>query len=146
MTLRPLLLATLSLLASAPTLAADTVTLHVVVTGLKTSTGHIRACVFKTADNFPHCDKGVGVVTASASANGETVKFDIPGVTPGEGAISLFVDVNDNKQLDRGLMGIPKEPLGFSNNPAVTFGPPSFKDSAITIGADTTTTIKLKYF
>lgn len=140
--------AALSVLASVPiaAAAADTVTLQVVVTGLKTTTGSIRACVFKTPDNFPRCGKGVAVVSASAPANATRVTFAIPGVTPGPAAVSLYVDVNDNKQLDRGFMGIPEEPLGFSNNPAVTLGLPSFKDSEITIGANTTTTIKLKYF
>ena len=31
-------------------------------------------------------------------------------------AISLFIDSNDNKKLDKNLIGIPTEQYGFSNN------------------------------
>jgi len=34
-----------------------------------------------------------------------------------------------------GLMGIPKEPVGASNNPAPRFGPPHFEDCAFSMGA-----------
>jgi uncharacterized protein (DUF2141 family) len=131
---------------SVPAAAADTVTLHIVVHGLKTTTGTIHACVFKTPDGFPKCNKGVATVSARAPANAAQVAFDIPGVSPGRAAVAVFVDVNDNNRLDTGFMDIPAEPLGYSNNPHVTFGTPSFDDAAITVGADTTTTIKLKYF
>jgi uncharacterized protein (DUF2141 family) len=142
---RVLTLIGVALLAPASAgLAADTVTLHVVVTGLKTTTGSIRACVFTSADRFPTC--GPGVITASAPANAPTVRFDIAGVTPGARAVSVYVDANDNRKLDTGFMDIPEEPLGYSNNPKLTFGTPSFDDAAITVGANTTTTIKLKYF
>lgn len=136
----------LPLLWAAGASAADTVTLRVVVEGLKTTTGTIRACVFSTPENFPSCEKGVGVVSATAPANAPTVTFDIPGVKPGQGAVSLFVDVDDTKTLERGMMGIPKEPIGFSNNAVVSFGPPKFDKAAIAIGPNTSTTIKLKYF
>ena len=116
------------------------------VTGLKTTTGTIRACVFKTAAHFPACDKGEGVVVATAPANAPTVRFDIPGVTKGQGAVSLFVDADDSGKMKTGLMGIPKSGVGFSNNAWESFGAPKFDKAAITIGPDTTTEIKLKYY
>jgi uncharacterized protein (DUF2141 family) len=41
------------------------------------------------------------------------------------------------------LFGFPSEPFGFSKNPSVRFGPPSFKKSAIIVNDDKNITIKL---
>lgn len=139
-------LATLSLLTSVPASAAETVTLNVVVTGIKTTTGVIRACVFKTADAFPNCEKGVDTVKITVPANAATVKFAIPGVTPGKGAVSLFVDADDSGKMKTGFMGIPKSGVGFSNNAWESFGAPKFNKAAITIGPNNTTEIKIKYY
>lgn len=42
-------------------------------------------------------------------------------------AIAIFQDLNNNKILDKNILGIPVEPYGFSNNPKLLFGPPSFE-------------------
>jgi uncharacterized protein (DUF2141 family) len=127
--------------------AAETTTLHVVVTGLKTTTGTIRACVFTSATAFPSCEKGVGTIKADAPANAPTVKFDIPGVPVGVPvAVSLFADVNNNKQMDRNFMGIPKEPIGVSNNATESFGAPKFDKAKFTTSANQTITIALRYY
>jgi uncharacterized protein (DUF2141 family) len=141
-----LTLTSLSLLASVPASAADTVTLNVVVTGIKTTTGVIRACVFKTATAFPNCEKGDNTVKITVPANGPTVKFAIPGVTPGTGAVSLFIDADDSGKMKTGFMGIPKSGVGFSNNAWESFGAPKFDKAKIAIGANTTTEIKIKYY
>jgi len=46
-------------------------------------------------------------------------------------SITLFHDVNDNRSLDTNLLGIPKEPYGFSNDAKAPFGPPSFNSAII---------------
>jgi len=139
-------LALLSLLPLSAAQAADTVTLHIVVTGLKTTTGTIRACVFKTPEHFPACDKGTAVVLANAPANAPTVKFDIPGVTPGTAAVSLFVDVDNSKKMERNFMGIPKEPIGVSNDATESFGAPKFEKAKFIAKEGETVTIKLRYY
>lgn len=45
---------------------------------------------------------------------------------PGEYAFKYFHDENNNNKLDQNWIGIPTEGFGFSNNPKVLFGPPSF--------------------
>ncbi|MDW7694294.1 DUF2141 domain-containing protein [Flammeovirgaceae bacterium SG7u.111] len=54
-------------------------------------------------------------------------------------AISIFHDKNNNGMLDKNMLGIPKEKFGFSKNPPLVFGPPSFNDSAFNVqnGLDT---------
>lgn len=41
-------------------------------------------------------------------------------------AITAYHDLDENKELNTNLIGIPNEPYGFSNNARGTFGPPSF--------------------
>ena len=48
----------------------------------------------------------------------------------GEYAISVYHDRNGNGKLDTGLFGIPKEPLGTSNDAKIRFGPPRYEDAA----------------
>ena len=127
--------------------AAETTTLHVVVTGLKTTTGTIRACVFTSATAFPACAKGVNTIKADAPANAPTVKFAIPGVPVGVPvAVSLFADVNNNKEMDRNFMGIPKEPIGISNNATESFGAPKFEKAQFTVKPNMTVPIALRYY
>lgn len=60
-------------------------------------------------------------------------------------AISAFIDVDDDEELDRGLFGIPTEPWGFSNDLTPFFGAPRFKDAIIDVKAPSTvTTIRIR--
>lgn len=61
----------------------------------------------------------------------------------GSYSIAVFHDENNNKELDKTLIGIPKEKYGFSNNPPAIFGPPPFKDQLITLNKDLRIEIKL---
>lgn len=71
------------------------------------------------------------------------LKFD--NLPSGTYALAVIHDENGNGKLDT-VMGIPREGFGFSRNPAIRFGPPSFKSArvAITDGA-TDETVKVKY-
>ncbi len=42
---------------------------------------------------------------------------------PASYAVSVYEDLNSNHKLDHNLIGIPREPVGASNNPAARFGP-----------------------
>ncbi len=59
-------------------------------------------------------------------------------VPVGEYAISLFLDENDNEELDTGLFMIPQEPYGFSNNARKRFGPADFEDAKFSVESGTT--------
>jgi uncharacterized protein (DUF2141 family) len=60
----------------------------------------------------------------TAIGTGDTLRFsDVP---PGRYAVQLFVDNNGNGKLDTSdKLGIPREPVGFSNNPSLFEGQPS---------------------
>ncbi len=65
-------------------------------------------------------------------------------ISAGIYAIVIFQDINKNGKLDTHLFGIPKEPFGFSNNPRLLKGPPSFKDCQIQLLDNTIIKIKLR--
>jgi uncharacterized protein (DUF2141 family) len=62
----------------------------------------------------------------------QTVSFDIPH---GNYAISMYQDTNENGELDRNFIGIPKEPVAFGNNHR-PFGEPDFESSSLTFDAN----------
>lgn len=51
----------------------------------------------------------------------------------GEYAISIFYDKNANDKLDKGLLGIPKEPFAFSNDAKCRFGPPRWSEASVVL-------------
>ena len=59
-------------------------------------------------------------------------------------AITLFVDFNGNKKIDKNFLGIPKEPYGFSNNVIGNMSAPTFDQAKFLISGPTTQNIKLR--
>jgi uncharacterized protein (DUF2141 family) len=57
----------------------------------------------------------------------------VPDVPKGTWAVLAYQDANENGELDRNLLGIPKENYGFSRDAAGKFGPPGFDDAAIEV-------------
>lgn len=49
-------------------------------------------------------------------------------IPSGNYSLTIFQDLNGNKKIDYNIFGYPTEPFGFSNNPVIKFGPPSFKE------------------
>ena len=81
-------------------------------------------------------------VDVGTYAEGHLTTFkDLPS---GRYAVSLFIDENGNKKLDRNPAGTPVEPYGISRNAVGNFGPPEFLDAAIELSDDIATTINLR--
>lgn len=66
---------------------------------------------------------------------GEEQVLRLRNLPPGRFAIQLFQDSNDNGRLDLSPRGIPLEPVGFSNNPALLSGKPKPLDCLFVHGA-----------
>ncbi len=116
--------------------------LQVVVTNVRNAHGHVVVGVcsverFLTGD----CE-----FNASAKAQpGETVVI-VPNVAPGIWAVQAFLDENDNEEVDRDLIGIPTEGIGFSNNAPFRFGPPKFQNAAFQLAlGGGRITLRLRY-
>jgi uncharacterized protein (DUF2141 family) len=119
-------------------------TVDVAVTGLRSTKGVVQICLTARAERFPECkgDPAARRLTISAKEAGNIMFRDVPS---GTYAMALIHDENSNNKLDTTL-GIPREGFGFSMNPAIRFGAPSFKDSQFTVGAgDSAQRVKMKY-
>jgi uncharacterized protein (DUF2141 family) len=127
----------LLLLSAAAGAGAATVEVHVsAVAGGK---GKIRVAVCDRERFLKQC-----AYTASAPArDGENV-IAVPGVPKGRWAVLAYQDENENNELDRNLLGIPKENYGFSRDAAGSFGPPGFDDAAIEVGEEAAVVAKIR--
>jgi len=68
--------------------------------------------------------------------------YQMDNVEPGNYAMRLYLDLNQNNELDTNFIGIPTEPIGFSNN----YQPktkPAFKPAEFTLNENTTAEIKV---
>jgi uncharacterized protein (DUF2141 family) len=88
--------------------------------------GLVHICLTRSADHFPDCAGDPAAIKRSMPTN-QAVRFSID-MPPGAYALSVVHDENGNGRLDTRL-GIPREGFGFSNNPRIWFGPPSFESA-----------------
>ena len=130
-------------LVATPAVAGEVV---ITVTDLRSTKGVVRACMTTREDIFPKCIKDPSSHRTVVPA-GEKVEIRFSGVKPGNYAIALLHDENDNGKADRALGMMPKEGYGFSRDAPVKMAPPNFKDAVFTQGEGTNRlTIKMRYF
>jgi uncharacterized protein (DUF2141 family) len=109
--------------------SADEVSGRIVVTivGFESDSGQVMVALWDDADRFPTGENHITALRAVIKDGSAQLEFI--DVAPGEYALSVFHDENDNGELDTGFMGIPKEPFGASNDARGRFGPPKFDDA-----------------
>ncbi len=107
--------------------------LEIRVEGMESAEGGLRVALFADAASFEAEEKLAGVFLP---ANPEGLAIVLRGLAPGSYGISAFHDRNGNGQLDRNLVGAPKEPYGFSNGARGSFGPPGFDEMTFTVGEE----------
>ncbi len=90
------------------------------------ATGTVVVQLFNSADTFVDLRDPVKVVSIPAGGPMSGRIADLPA---GEYALMAYQDVNGNGRLDKNFIGIPREPLGFSNRHWPQ-GPPSFARAA----------------
>nr|QBM04642.1 DUF2141 domain-containing protein [uncultured bacterium] len=82
-----------------------------------------------TPESFPHEERCPVRKVVPAKAAEQAIALSAPA--PGRYAVIAVADVNGNSKLDTNVIGIPKEPVGVSRNPALRFGPPKFDETAV---------------
>ena len=66
----------------------------------------------------------------------EQMEITIEKLPEGTYAVAVFQDIDRNKDLKTNFIGLPQEPIGFSNDARIKFGPPSFSDAQFIIERD----------
>lgn len=115
------------------------------VTGARNAKGMIRACLSRDPRFFPHCEKDKAALKASVPA-APAARLHFAAVAPGDYAITVLHDENENFRADM-LFGIPREGVGFSRNPVLRMGPPSFDAARFRVEREPVVQrVVLKYF
>lgn len=121
--------------------SASAATVQVTIANVRSDKGVMQVAVCDEATYRKDCR-----LTATAPAHAGAMTVDVPDVPSGTWAVLAYHDENGNKKLDTNFVGMPTEGYGFSNGAASRFGPPSFKEAAITVGeGNVPATVTLKY-
>jgi uncharacterized protein (DUF2141 family) len=115
--------------------------LEVTVKNIKEQKGSIRVGLFTNEKDFLKKVSDGKIVKVS----GKEITVVFENLNPGEYAVSVIHDENENGELDSNMFGIPKEGFGFGNNAMGTFGPPSFDKAKISLSKNEKQVIELKY-
>jgi uncharacterized protein (DUF2141 family) len=105
---------------------------EVAVTGVSEARGHVRVELC-TRETFlgPDCP-----YSGQAPATVGSTMVTIAQVQPGRYAAQAFQDDTDQGVIHRNLLGVPREPIGFSNNAPLHVRGPRFTDAAFSVGAE----------
>jgi uncharacterized protein (DUF2141 family) len=119
--------------------------LSITVNGLDSNVGKVLVLVFNNSDGFPEDDKKAFKILelpiSNKSASGQL--GDIPA---GTYAVSVLHDEDGDGQMKKNGVGYPTEGFGFSNDPSILFGAPSFEKCSFKVekGSSKQISIKLK--
>ena len=104
--------------------------MQIVVTNVESAKGDIMVAVCTEREFLqPHCTYNG---KAPAKPGPVTITLDVP---PGTYAVQAYQDEDKNGEVTLNFLGVPKEPLGFSNNPKIGISAPRFRESAFQLGA-----------
>ena len=95
--------------------------------------GRINLGLFNDSSNWLTADDIPFVRVVPTLGHVDTLSITIDEVPVGIWAISLYHDLNENNQLERGALGLPAEPWGMSNNALGTMGPANFEQASFEV-------------
>ena len=119
--------------------------LNLTITNVSSDKGNLVIQIFDKKKDWLEDDRIKKTMQLPLSDKVKDAKIDTEISLPvGEYAIFLFHDLDKNKELKTNWIGIPREPVGTSNNAKGRMGPPKYKDAAFKLeGQELNMTIKL---
>ena len=112
---------------------ASAATVEVRVSGVTAGKGKVNVALCDKERFLKQC-----AYSGSAPARGAETVVTLKDIPAGNWAVLAYQDENENNELDRNFIGIPKESYGFSRDARGKFGPPGFEDAAIDVRDGTT--------
>jgi uncharacterized protein (DUF2141 family) len=134
--------ALIGLLAHILSSTVHAASLTVTAPGLKVG-GSLLVAVFDSEQTWKQ-RKGAAhtLIVPVDSASPSAVFASLP---PGRYALMVFHDLNTDAVLNTSLVGMPKEPYGFSNDARGLFGPPRWSAASFQLNeGDTTVSVRLR--
>ena len=108
--------------------------LHVLITGFESSAGKVAVAVFDSAQSYEDREPAVAKAFVPVVDGESHWRVNLP--LDRRYVVIAYHDENGNRELDmRRLFGIPKEPVGVSNNVRAPFGPPKFEAASFVLTA-----------
>ena len=105
------------------------------ISGIRESeSAEIAYALFNRKDGFPgKKDQAFrrGFLPSLPRSKDGLLDLAINDVPYGNYAVSVYLDVNGDRTLNKNFLGIPTEPAGASRNPRNLLGPPRFEDCRI---------------
>jgi uncharacterized protein (DUF2141 family) len=102
--------------------------------GIEKTGGTVRLALYDDRSEFMEEDKAV-LYNFKADKMG-TVSGAIENLPLGNYAFAVFLDENNNKKLDKNLVGVPTEPYGFSKVPPSKWRLPTWEEIRFELGND----------
>jgi len=100
-------------------------TLTVIVEGVSNLKGVVGTLVFRSSAGWPE-SSAAAFRSQAVPAHPGSIAVSILDLPPGNYAVAVLHDENENMKLDRNWMGVPKEQWGMSRNPHVGLSAPNF--------------------
>jgi len=117
-------------------------TLTVNITGISQLKGDIYVYLYTSEKGFPiEISKANKFLKAKVTKKSLSVSFK--DVASGTYAISVYHDIDGNGKINQNFLGIPKEPVGVSNNTEGFMGPPKYEDAKFNLNTNKSIEIKL---
>jgi uncharacterized protein (DUF2141 family) len=136
--MKTLLTSIIFLLIASIVSAQDSFTLKVTVNNVTTDKGKVLFSL-NTENQFM---KAAPLQASSSEIKDGVASVIFENVSPGEYAVMIFHDKNENNKMDFQPNGMPDEPYGMSNNP-MSYGPPTWDDAKFSVDADKEILIRL---
>ena len=116
-------------------------TLTVNITGINSIKGNVYVYLYTSEEGFPiKISKANSFTKAKVISNSVTVY--LKNLKPGTYAVSVYQDIDTNGKINQNFLGIPREPVGVSNNVKGFMGPPKYEDAKFYL--DTSKSIEIK--
>jgi uncharacterized protein (DUF2141 family) len=110
---------------AAPAMATD---VKIRVHGVTSANGVVRVEVCTPETFMKGCP-----YRAKAPAHPGIVEVTVPNVPPGTYAMLAHHDINNDGKVNRSLLGIPEEGVGFSRDPLLSMRAPTFDETSVPV-------------
>ena len=120
---------------------AQNVSLTVNTSGFKNNDGKVKVGLYNSASKFLKETEAYLLIISDITNLKASVRFE--NLIPGDYAVSIYHDQDNDGKLKTGIFGIPKEDYACSNNAKGKMAPPKYTDAKFTISEDTTIAVIL---
>ncbi len=121
--------------------------IQITVDNIKTSEGQVIISLYDSEKGFPYEPEKYFYLPKKSLKDGRAV-FTIEIDKPGDYALTVVDDVNENGDMDKNFVGVPKEGFAFSKNAKPRgLRPPAFDDAKFSVKSkETQLKVALRYF